>query len=405
MLKFEKKTPNNTKLGTFIGKSEGAIRRYIKEDQAEYTKILNQYKEENYPFLTLEEYSEIKNIPIDELSERIEKNLIPFTRYVDGNGKETIYLPTILEDYIDISKEIDELNLGPRIIGIGNFKGGVCKTTNSCNIASSLAYLGNRVLLVDNDVQGNASTAFGITIDKELNGDKFTLVELMTKIYEDNFEKDLKNSLVNININQYFSNELKGSLDILPNSPNSIYLAEDLPSYSRELGTMENVLKKVLEAIKDNYDYIIIDMPPRADLFLRMSIMASDYLIFSLTPTVFSDKGIPSLMIPIQKQQQIYKKENNKEFIILGAINSKTKANINTQSIISENSNDQIKRLIGDENKLFKTSIAEASVVEDSQTGNGSVLFYKPTEKTVKLYFELTLEILERIYTLEMLRK
>ena len=268
-----------------------------------------------------------------------------------------------------------------QVVTVCNHKGGCGKTTTSINLAAYLALKDKKVLLIDLDPQGAATTGLGI--DKwRLNNQMY---DVMVK------DTPLQNIILPTEISGLFI------------APCNIDLSGAEPELANQIAR-ELILKEKLAPVKD-YDYIIIDMPPRADLFLRMSIMASDYLIFSLTPTVFSDKGIPSLMIPIQKQQQIYKKENNKEFIILGAINSKTKANINTQSIISENSNDQIKRLIGNENKLFKTSIAEASVVEDSQTGNGSVLFYKPTEKTVKLYFELTLEILERIYTLEMLRK
>lgn len=400
MLKFTKKTPQNTELASLIGKTEGAIRRYKKEDEAEYNKVLKKYKEVNSPFLTIEEYCDIKNTSEEEMNEKIKNNEVPYTHYIDGNNKSTIFVPSILEDYIDISNELKLIKPDTKTICISNFKGGVAKTTNSCNIAASLAYLGNRVLLVDADVQGNSTIAFGYSREDF----KYTLVELITRLLEETIEDDLKESIINVDINQHFRNEVLGKLDILPNSSSSIYLAEDLPSFSRELGTMENTLKRVLEYVKNDYDYIIIDMPPRADLNLRMAIMASDYLIFSVTPEIFSEKGIPSLVLPVQKQQNIYKVENKKDFIVLGGINSRVRSNINLHSITTENSNKQLENLIGEYNTLFKTNISELNAIAEAQSGNGAVIFYQPTDKAVKLYFELTLEIIERIFTAETLR-
>ncbi len=409
MLKFSQKTPSNTALANSSGVSEGTIRNYKSDYQKniskeKYEDVLNNYKNQNFPFLQIEDYIAIKKPMYDlqSLREKIASGMIPHTHYIDGNNNEFYYIPSILDDFNDIDNELQEVCSKTKIICLGNFKGGVSKTTNSCNIAATLAYMGKKVLLIDGDVQGNATMAFGYSKGDDFN---YTVVDLIIRLNEPTFTEDLKDTIITVNTGKYFKNGIKGSLDILPNSVASLYDSEDLPQYSRELGTMENTLKRVIAPIKDNYDYIIIDMPPRADLNLRMSIMASDYLIFSLTPEVFSEKGIPSLILPVKKQQSIYKQENNKDFVVLGGINSRVKSNINLHSITAENSNAQLETLIGEDSNLFNTQISELSVISESQNGNGAALFYQPTDKAVKLYFELTMEILERIYMVEMNRQ
>lgn len=405
-LKFENKKPSNKELGVFYGdKSEGAVRSLAKNNPKAFEKLLLDFKAEKNTFLTIEDYvsyfheDEDYNTKINELEEKVKSGEFPGTIYVDGNDKETIYIPANAPAILSAFELLDSSNYqGSRVIAFGNYKGGVAKTTNVCNIAAVLAYMGKKVLIVDADVQGNATTSFGYMREDFKN----TLIDLITKVNDDGFEKELRESIVNIETNSYFQNGLKGKIDLIPNSPVVMELEEDLPTYSRHLGTMENTQRKLLSYIKDEYDFVLIDTPPRVNLSLRMTIMASDYFIFALTGESFSEKGIPSIVSPVLKQAKIYKNEMGKEYKMLGGVVSKYEKNVNSQEINTRNSESTLIEMLGEDCGLFDTFISKSKIFDESQmTNSGAVLFYEPNNRVVRNYFNVTSEILVKLYQQE----
>jgi chromosome partitioning protein len=434
-LRFENKKPTNAELAKHKGyKNESSFRAFANANPEEADKIILEYKAENYPFLQIEDYAkfyypdETLEVVVKDLKEKILNNEIPGTIYTDGNNNKNIYLPAIYPHVDEILKELDSIKK-TKVICIGNYKGGVGKTTNLCNIAATLAYLGKKVLLIDNDVQGNCTTSFGYIREDFEN----TLVELITKVNDSDIEEVLRKSIVSIDTEDYFENRIIGKIDLIPNSPVVMELAEDLPTYSRNLGTMENTLKKLISHIKDDYDYILIDLPPAVNLFLRMSIMASDYFVFSLTPETFSRDGIPSIIRPVIKQAKIYKEEIGKEYKILGAINSmyetgrvqnntdnlnKEDNNIGNsnfenfdkygfksreQQINTENSNEKLIELLGEDYTLFDTFIPKNKIFDSAQlSAKSAAIFEAPTDKGVRSFFDLTKDIVTRMYIEEL---
>jgi len=404
-LRFEKKKPTNAELAKHKGyKNESSFRAFANTNPEEAEATILDFKGENYPFLQIEEYAKFhypdENLEtvVKDLEEKILNKEIPGTIYTDGNNNRNIYLPAIYPYIEEILKELDNLRK-TKVICIGNYKGGVGKTTNLCNIAGILAYLGKKVLLIDNDVQGNCTTSFGYIREDFEN----TLVELITKVNDSDIEDVLRRSIINIDTEDYFENGIGGKIDLIPNSPVVMELAEDLPTYSRNLGTMENTLKKLISHVKDDYDYILIDLPPAVNLFLRMSIMASDYFVFSLTPETFSRDGIPSIIRPVIKQAKIYKEEVGKEYKILGAINSMYETGRVQQQINTENSNEKLIELLGEDYNLFDTFIPKNKIFDGAQlAANSAAIFEAPTDKGVRSFFDLTKDIVMRMYLEEL---
>jgi|GEM_PF-1786530 len=404
-LRFENRKPTNAELAKHKGyKNESSFRAFANANPEEAEKTILDYKGENYPFLQIEDYAKFHypdekvEVVVKDLKEKILNNKIPGTIYTDGNNNRNIYLPAIYPYIEEILKELDNLRK-TKVICIGNYKGGVGKTTNLCNIAGILAYLRKKVLLIDNDVQGNCTTSFGYIREDFEN----TLVELITKVNDSDIKEVLRRSIVNIDTEDYFENGIGGKIDLIPNSPVVMELAEDLPTYSRNLGTMENTLKKLISYVKDDYDYILIDLPPAVNLFLRMSIMASDYFVFSLTPETFSRDGIPSIIRPVIKQAKIYKEEVGKEYKILGAINSMYETGRVQQQINTENSNEKLIELLGEDYTLFDTFIPKNKIFDGAQlAANSAAIFEAPTDKGVRSFFDLTKDIVTRMYLEEL---
>ena len=128
-----------------------------------------------------------------------------------------------------------------RVIAIANQKGGVGKTTTSVNIAASIAISEFRTLLIDIDPQANATSGFGLEIGDEIDN---TFYQVMVK--GGNIQDAIKSSSL-----EY--------LDVLPSNVNLVGMEVELVNMKER----EYVMQKALKGIRDLYDYIIIDCPPR----------------------------------------------------------------------------------------------------------------------------------------------
>ncbi|TPR41292.1 ParA family protein [Apilactobacillus micheneri] len=153
-------------------------------------------------------------------------------------------------------------------ITTGNFKGGVGKTTNATMLAYTLSKKGKKVLLVDLDPQANATALMFTT---------------MQKVYgiEPDFEETLETALTSGSLSDALIN-VHDNLDLLPSY-------EDLQGYERFLSdtfdddySQDHYFNKLLSKIKDNYDYVILDVPPQLNRFTDSALVASDYVIIIL---------------------------------------------------------------------------------------------------------------------------
>lgn len=168
-----------------------------------------------------------------------------------------------------------------KIIAVTNQKGGVGKTTTSINLASCLASLGKKVLLVDIDPQGNATSGVGI-IRNELENTTYELL-----LGECGFEDCVINTTVK-------------NLDALPSNVNLSGAEIDLIGVDER----EFVLKTELDKVKEDYDFIIIDCPPALNLLTVNALVAADSVIVPIQCEYYALEGLTQLLHTINLIQE-----------------------------------------------------------------------------------------------------
>ena len=251
-----------------------------------------------------------------------------------------------------------------KIIAFANQKGGVGKTTSAVNIAASVGILGKSVLLIDLDPQGNTTSGVGIN-KKNL---KSTSYELLID------EIDATQAVV--------ETEFK-NLSVIPSNISLAGAEFDL----YQLDNREYRLKKQLEAIKDNYDYIFIDCPPSLGMITVNALAAADAVIIPMQCEYYALEGLSQLMITIRKIKQLYNPELEICGILITMFNGRL---ILTMQVISE-----LKKYYAD--KLFKTPVSRNVKLSEAPSFGKPVYYHDKSSKGANEYLEVAKELLERI--------
>ena len=187
-----------------------------------------------------------------------------------------------------------------KIISFANQKGGVGKTTSAVNVAASLGVLGYKVLLIDLDPQGNATSGVGV-VKKNL---KITSFNLLT---DDSTVEDVA-------VKTRFEN-----LSVIPTNTT-------LARAEFELADVENgeyVMKNKLEAAKKVYDYVIIDCPPSLGMLTVNAMTASDGVVIPMQCEFFALEGLSQLMFTISRIKAHYNKDLNVTGILITMYNNR----------------------------------------------------------------------------------
>ena len=251
-----------------------------------------------------------------------------------------------------------------KIIAFANQKGGVGKTTSAVNIAASVGILGNSVLLIDLDPQGNTTSGVGIN-KKNL---KSTSYELLID------EIDAAQAIV--------ETEFK-NLSVIPSNISLAGAEFDL----YQLDNREYRLKKQLEAVKDNYDYIFIDCPPSLGMITVNALAAADAVIIPMQCEYYALEGLSQLMITIRKIKQLYNPELEICGILITMFNGRL---ILTMQVISE-----LKKYYSD--KLFKTPVSRNVKLSEAPSFGKPVYYHDKSSKGAVEYLEVAKELIERI--------
>lgn len=246
------------------------------------------------------------------------------------------------------------------MIALANQKGGVGKTTSSVNLSSSLAFLGKKVLLVDIDPQGNASSGVGVN--------KGEIEHCIYDVLVDD-----------VAIQDVLQNTDLDNLNVIPAT---IQLAgaevELVPAISREIR-----LKKAIDSIRDDYDYVIIDCPPSLGLLTLNALTAADSVLIPVQCEYYALEGLSQLLNTIRIVQKHLNEDLQIEGVLLTMLDART--NLGIQVI------EEVKKYF--QNKVFNTIIPRNVRLSEAPSHGKPILLYDAKSKGAEVYLELAKEV------------
>ncbi|MFR8516984.1 MAG: ParA family protein [Emergencia timonensis] len=250
-----------------------------------------------------------------------------------------------------------------KAIAIFNQKGGVGKTTTNINLGASLAMKNKKILMLDIDPQGNTTSGIGIS-KKDL---PYTVYDLLI---EDNF--DTKKAVMHTGID---------NLDIIPASV-------DLAGAEIEMVEIEGRearLRKSIQKVKDDYDYIFIDCPPSLGLLTINSLTAVESVLIPIQCEFYALEGVSQLVSTIELVKKNLNKELEIEGVILSMFDGRT--NLSVQVV------QEVKKYFG--SKVYSTVIPRNIRLAEAPSFGMAITVYDPKSKGAEAYYDFAEDFLD----------
>jgi chromosome partitioning protein len=248
------------------------------------------------------------------------------------------------------------------VIVLANQKGGVAKTTTTINLGACLAELGKKVLIVDNDPQGNATSGLGI--------DRYNLSQCLYNVLIDGEPIE----------------------DIIqPCETSGLFIATatiQLAGAEIELVSAisrEHKLKRALDSIKNDYDFILVDCPPSLGLLTINALTAADKILIPIQCEYYALEGLTLLMNTVTLVQ----KHLNPELEILGVLLTMFDARTNLSIQVV----DEVKAFFP--GKVFKSIVPRNIRLSEAPSHGKAIIDYDSKSKGAEVYRELAKEVLE----------
>ena len=250
-----------------------------------------------------------------------------------------------------------------RIISVANQKGGVGKTTTTVNLGASLAFVGKKILLVDSDAQGNATSGMGIR--------------------KPDVTHDIYDVLVNeVPIQDAIYPTSRENLDIVP-------ATLQLAGAEIELTSMmarESRLKMALNEVKDQYDFILIDCPPSLGHLTINAFTASDSILIPVQCEYYALEGLSQLLNTVRLVQKHFNPELEIEGVLLTMYDART--NLGAEVV------EEVRRYF--QEKVYDTIIPRNIRLSEPPSHGMSIIDYDIRSKGAEVYQALAKEVLTR---------
>ena len=250
-----------------------------------------------------------------------------------------------------------------KIIAIANQKGGVGKTTTSVNLAASLGVLEKKVLLIDADPQANATSGLGIDVETVEIG-TYQLLEHTNSAKQAIVKTDTPN------------------LDIIPSHIDLVAIEIELVDKEER----EYMLKKALQEVKDDYDFILIDCAPSLGLLTLNALTAADAVIIPIQCEYFALEGLGKLLNTIKSVQKIHNPELDIEGLLLTMYDSRLRLSNQVVEEVQKHFNDMV----------FKTIIQRNVRLGEAPSYGESIINYDASSKGASNYLSLAEEVITK---------
>lgn len=254
---------------------------------------------------------------------------------------------------------------GPKIIAIANQKGGVGKTTTTINLGAALAEIGEKVLIVDLDPQGNASTGLGIAAEKR----DYTTYDLLLE--EVGLEKVIQATEI-------------ANLLIIPATVDLSSADMELISNEKRSFLLHDALRQI-EMDAYGFDFILIDCPPSLNLLTVNAMVSAHSVLVPLQSEFFALEGLSQLMLTIREVRQTANPELRIEGVLLTMFDNRN----NLSTLVEQDARDNLGELV------FQTRIPRNVRVSEAPSFEMPVITYDSASKGAQAYRELARELMQ----------
>lgn len=258
------------------------------------------------------------------------------------------------------AEEFDDSMRLPRVISIANQKGGVGKTTTAVNLGAALAEIGYRVLVVDLDPQGNATTGLGIS-HRNVEGSIYDVIMNDTPLDDCVEPTSVKNLFV---------------------CPATIDLAgaeiELVPAFSRELK-----LKRALQGARDDYDFTLIDCPPSLGLLTVNGLAASDDVLVPIQCEYYALEGLGQLLRNVALVKSNLNPELDVRGIVLTMYDARTRLAVQVEREVREHFG----------SKVYRTVVPRTVRISEAPSFGEPIIVFDATSRGAVAYRELAKEV------------